>query len=87
MTNKKQERVAKMLLGAFLDVWCSVDERDEDSISNNCHHCEFETDAGMCLAKLFVHNEKYSMEFPEGNLTVDITINEGDENESGSKSR
>lgn len=67
MTSRKQERLAKNLISTFLDVWCSVDERDEDSTSNNCHHCEFE-DGGKCLAKVFLYDVKYPDEFPHGHI-------------------
>lgn len=65
MTNIKQERIAKTALGIFLDAWCTVDSRDEDSMSNNCHHCEFEKE-GMCLAKIFCNTEHYPERHPCG---------------------
>lgn len=71
MTDKKQERIAKSALGIFLDAWCSVDERGEDSTSNNCHHCEFEKE-GMCLAKVFVHTEHFPDSYPQGCITREV---------------
>lgn len=72
MTNRKQERIAKNALGIFLDVWCSVDERDEDSTDNNCHHCEFEK-GDMCLAKTFCNIEHYPERYPQGCLTREVS--------------
>lgn len=55
MTKNKQERIAKNAIGIFLDAWCTVDNRDEDSEDSHCHVCEFATDDGKCLAKIFAN--------------------------------
>lgn len=73
MTNRKQERIAKNALGIFLDVWCSVDERDEDSTANNCHHCEFANPNGVhCIAKTFVATTHFEDRFPQGCMTKEV---------------
>ena len=72
MKDIKQERIAKNALGIFLDAWCTVDERDEDSTANNCHHCGFETDEGMCLAKIFVNTEHFPERYPQGCMTREV---------------
>lgn len=72
MTNRKQERIAKIALEIFLDAWCSVDERDEDSTANNCHHCEFVADDGKCLAKTFKFTEHFPERHPQGCMTKEV---------------
>lgn len=72
MTNRKQERIAKIALEILLDAWCSVDGRHEDSMDNNCHHCEFQTNDGLCLAKKFKVTEHFPERYPQGCLTREV---------------
>lgn len=73
MTDKKQERMAKNALGLFLDAWCTVDGRDEDSTDSNCHHCEFANTNGVhCIAKTFVATTHYLDIYPHGCITKEV---------------
>ena len=63
MTDKKRERIAKLLLATFRDIWCER-ESDEEPFFN-CSKCEFEMNGG-CSVKVFLHTKKYEDEYPEG---------------------
>ena len=58
---ERQERIAANLIGTFLSVWC---DRGSDSEPYfNCGNCEFQTDDGKCLAKIFARvNHKQDKE-------------------------
>ena len=63
MTDKKRERIAKLLLATFRDIWCDR-ESDEEPFFN-CSKCEFKMN-GVCSVKVFLYTKKYEDEYPEG---------------------
>ena len=65
MTDNKRERIAKILLATFRDIWCDR-ESDDDKPFFNCSKCEFAMDDGRCALKIFLKSEKYKDEFSEG---------------------
>ena len=67
MTDVKRERIAKMILATFRDVWCDRDTDDEPYF--NCSKCEFE-DGRNCRLKLFISNAKYEHAHSQGAITV-----------------
>ena len=74
MTDTKRERMAKNLLGLFLDLWCDRESDDEPFF--NCSKCEFETEDGKCLVKRFIHETKYEIDFPDGAIAIEGGDNE-----------
>lgn len=62
---ERQERIAVNLIGTFLSVWC---DRGSDSEPHfNCGKCEFQTDDGKCLAKMFINEHRKSkIDMPQG---------------------
>ena len=50
---ERQERSAVGLIGFFISVWC--DRGSDSEPFFNCGNCEFQTDDGRCLAKIFAH--------------------------------
>lgn len=63
MTDVKRERIAKSLLEIFRSVWCDRESDCEPYF--NCSVCEFE-DGEQCRLKLFIKNDKYETEYPQG---------------------
>ena len=65
MTDRERERIAKHSLAIFRDVWC--DRESDEKPFFNCSKCEFQdTHDGKCALKIFLHTEKYPMEYPQG---------------------
>lgn len=69
MTDTKRERIAKNLLGLFLDIWCERESDDKPFF--NCSKCEFETEYGECLVKWFIHEVKYEIDFTDGAIAIE----------------
>ena len=65
MTDVKRERVAKMILATFRDVWCDR-ETDDEKPFFNCSKCDFAMDDGRCSVKLFLKSTKYEETYPDG---------------------
>lgn len=65
MTDVKRERIAKMILATFRDVWC--DRESDKKPYFNCSKCEFEDNA-QCRLKLFITNNKYETTYPQGTI-------------------
>ena len=64
MTDNKRERIAKLLLATFRDIWCDRESDDEPFF--NCDKCELKMDDGRCGVKVFLHTKKYEDEYPKG---------------------
>jgi hypothetical protein len=64
MTDKKRELMAKHLLSLFRDIWC--DRESEEKPFFNCSKCEFETEDGKCILKIFIKSVKYDDDCPQG---------------------
>ena len=65
MTDVKRERIAKMILSTFRDVWCDRETDDEKPVFN-CSKCEFAMDDGRCSVKVFLKSVKYEETYPDG---------------------
>ena len=69
MTDTKRERIAKNLLGLFLDIWCDRESDDEPFF--NCSKCNLKTFDGECLVKWFIHGVKYEIDFQDGAIAIE----------------
>ena len=70
MTDTKRERIAKVILAAFRDVWCDR-EVDDEAPFFNCYKCEFAMADGRCGVKVFLKSVKYEEEYPQGMIIKD----------------
>ena len=65
MTDVKRERIAKMILATFRDVWCDR-ETDDEAPFFNCSKCDFAMADGRCGVKVFLKSVKYEETYPDG---------------------